>query len=1054
MMVPKRMLLPIALVMSSAVLFSHSAHAQTDDTRKEREEGKVLKMNDVDPAAAQSEEYRRLAREKRHQEMAFAKDLLAQDRMQGEAKAELMLRLADLYFEEGRDIYLTEMSDFEKKYDACFNDKTCRPETMSPDNTESRSWQAKSIKLYRLILENFPTFARADEATFYLASALQDTGDRKSALEEFTRLVKTYPESQYVPDSYVQIGEYYFDENQAYKALLAYQKATAYKDSDKWAFASYKLAWCFYNVGEYGKAIDTMKSVVAYSMVAEQAGQGSKSSNLQLQDEALKDLVRFFADAGEMDEAYDYFNKLGKKELIHSMLKRLAGTYFEQGKYEQCIQTYRRLIAEDPNSKSAPEYQNEIVQAYRKIGKKSETLEEIDRLRKTYGKSSAWARTNASNQEAIDAAMRFIEKNLRDVAIDYHTEAKKLPPGKQANETYELAYKAYSVYLLEFPNDQHTYEMRYAFGELLFKIKHYDEAFDQYMKVVEMDTKGQHSQFCAESAIFAADEMVKKERKEGKIQAADANNKTQALPLSDWETKMLAALDQYAKLFPSDTKTKNIIYKSAYLLYEKNQFKEASDRFRTVIAMDPKSREASQAANLILDSFALVEDWTNLKEVSKAFYDQQNLGDAEFKKETYNIYERASFKLIEETFKKDKDEVKAADGYMAFYAEFPKSEVADLALNNASVYYFNQKLRGKTMEARKALIDNFPKSKYYNDQVGALGFDYESIANFAEAANWYEKLFTLNKDHPSAPDAIYSAALFRRALGEPDKAIKDFQQYIAAYPTKENISSVRVEIGKIYEANQRWNEAANTYKEIFGAKDTSPYTGDQLMFARLHYGLALEKLGQQAKADAHYKETVDWYRKAATSGTTFTLGVDFVAEILFKQAEKQFQDFMALKIEGPKGKVSKKQEDQAVADNLKKKLQALGALEKTYAEIVGTGAGEWGLAALVRVGQANENMAQSLLNSHIPSYLTQDQIELYRMALEDNAYKPTEKAVTYYAAALDKSFELNLYDENTAFATRRLAELRPKDFPALDEGLLKPGYTSTAKKSASFEKSL
>ena len=51
-----------------------------------------------------------------------------------------------------------------------------------------------------------------------------------------------------------------------------------------------------------------MKSVVSYSQAAAQGG-----DKLTLYDEALKDLVRFFADAGEMNEAYDYFSRLGKK---------------------------------------------------------------------------------------------------------------------------------------------------------------------------------------------------------------------------------------------------------------------------------------------------------------------------------------------------------------------------------------------------------------------------------------------------------------------------------------------------------------------------------------------------------------------------------------------------------------------------------------------------------------------------------------------------------------------------------------------------------------------
>ena len=1042
-------LVPLALAFTASA-FGSTAHAQ-DDEREDREERRVLRADDVDELGQQSEEYRRLAREKRHEEMAFAKELLSRGTMQGEQKAEMMLRLADLYFEEGRDIYLSEMSAYEIEFDKCFNDPKCDPTQMKADNVESRKWQEKSIKLYRQILQNYPTFARADEATFYLASALQDIGEDKEALKEFTRLVKTYPESNYVPDAYVQIGEYYFDNNNAYKALLAYQKASAYRDSPKYAFALYKLAWCYYNVGEYGKAIDTMKSVVAYSMAAEEAGAGTKS-NIQLQDEALRDLVRFFADAGEMDEAYAYFNKLGKKELIRSMLKRLASTYFEQGKFEQCIQTYKRLIAEDPNSPDAPEYQDEIIQAYRKIGRKKETLAEIDKLRKTYGANSAWARANATNPDAVKDAQDYIERNLRSVALDFHAEAKKLGTGKAAKESYELAEQAYSVYLEEFPESKHSYEMRYAYGELLYTLKKFDDAYIQYMKVVEVDPKGKRSQFCAESAIFAAEEMVKIEKKEGKIVEATKDNKTEVLPLSDWEKNELKALDQYADLFPDDSKTRNMIYKSAYLLYNKNQFKEASDRFRVVIGMDPKSKEAMQAANLILDSFALIEDWANLKDVAKAFHDQESLGNPAFKKEVYNIYERASFKLIEVTFDEKKDENWAAEQYVAFYKEFPKSEVADLALNNASVYYYNQGRRAEAMEARLIIINEFPKSKFYTNQVGSLGFDYESMANFDAAAEWYEKLFSLDPKHENAKDAIYSAAYFRESAGDWEGAVKNYSAYIATYSDAENIQDVRITIAKLYETNKQYKQAATAYQKFFSEKEVEGKTPDQLMYARLHYGYCLT--AQKQSAEKHFNESIDWFNKSTAAGVEFTAGVEFVAEMMFRNAQKQYDAYAALKISGPKGKVSRKQEDKILTDQLVAKGKALQEVEKTYAAIIQTGAGEWGLAALVQLGRAYENMGESLENSHIPSYLTNDQIEFYRMDLEDRIYPQEEKAVAAYSAALEKSYEINLYNDNLAFATRRLGELRPHDFTGLEEQLLEPGYTSSSTKTATFEEGL
>ena len=45
---------------------------------------------------------------------------------------------------------------------------------------------------------------------------------------------------------------------------------------------------------------------------------------------------------------------------------------------------------------------------------------------------------------------------------------------------------------------------------------------------------------------------------------------------------------------------------------EIKNFEEAAEQFKLVIRMDPGSREAEQAANLILDSFVVNDDLVNL----------------------------------------------------------------------------------------------------------------------------------------------------------------------------------------------------------------------------------------------------------------------------------------------------------------------------------------------------------------------------------------------------------------------------------------------------------
>lgn len=1058
----------IGLALVTATPLAGIVPGGVNEASAEEGERRALNARQFDTNQNLSDEYARRAEEKRLQSIQFLKELLADPETQGDRKAEMMLRLADMYFQQGRYLYLNEMAAYDAAYDRCFNTQGCVTDTMKPENTASAEWQGKSIKLYEQILRNYPQYQRADEAIYYMASALQDTGNRKEAVKQYAKLVKMYPDSQYVPDAFVQIGEYYFDENNAYQALTAYQKAASFQNSDKYPFALYKLAWCYFNVGEYAKSIETMKGVVSYSMTAgEESAAGRK---LQLQDEALKDLVRFFADAGEMDEAYAYFNKLGKRDLIASMLKRLATMYFEQGKFDQSIETYRRLMAENPAASENPGYQAEIIKAYKKTGQREKTLEEINRMLKTYGRDSAWARSNASNQDAVREAGDLIERNLRQVAVDYHTDAKRYT-GEMAQRTWELAENAYNVYLSEFPQSVHAYEVRYAFAELLYKREKFDQAYTQYMTVVKIDPQGKHSRFCAESAIFAAEKMVKAEGG-GNISTTKVDANVAAQPLTGWEQNLVDSCAQYATLYPEDTKVRNVIYKSAYLLYNKFRFEEAADQFKRVIAMDPGSREAEQGANLILDSFVVREDWRNLKSNAKFYYDQQGLGSPKFKQEVYNIYERASFKLIEVDYQASQDHGKAADAFVAFFEEFPNSEVAAQSLNNASVYYHKVNRVADAMRIRHILVEDArfgAKTKYYYDQVAALGYDYETIADFAKAAHYYEMLFGLYPEQYKktkatdegaaealkviAKDALYSAALYRKAAGDWKAAIENYQQFVASFEDDDRVNDVKLAIGRVYEEQGQWAQASNVYLTFY-TKATPATPLEFTYFARLHYGQSLVKQNQGAKALKVYEETVKSYQAFIKGGGQPGVYTEFVAEMMYALAESSFQSFAAMPITGGPAGNNRRAEDKALETSLKAKTKAVIEMEQTYSAIVATGAGEWGLAAVVRLGQVYENMAETLKNSHIPSYLTADQRDIYNMAIEDKVYPLTEKAISAYTLALEKSYGLTLYNDNTAFATRQLGKLRPNDFPGLEEELITPRYTSQKSRSFTFEPAL
>ncbi len=1053
----RRAVMALALMFASAPLLTSMAYAQDEDDAART--GRGVKLRKFDEQANMNEQFALAAQQKRYQSIEQLKGLLSKG-VDGETKAEMMLRLADLYFQEGRYLYLKEMEAFDQQYEACFNTDGCNPDGLKANNTASRQWQEKSIKLYEGILRSYPRYTRADQATVYLGSAHKDLGNEEDAVDAFKRLVKLYPQSQFLPDAYVLIGEYYFTiKGDAFPALKAYLKASTFEDSPKYSFALYKLGWCYYNTADYQSAIDTMKRVIDYSMAQEQ-----NSSQLQLQDEALKDLVRFFADADQMDEAIAYFTKLGKKELVRATLKRLANMFYEQGKFERSIDMFRRLIADSPTEVDNPGYQVEIIRAYKKMDERQKTLDEINRLRSDYGTGSAWATANASNPEAVKDAQDTIEAELRKIATEYHTKSREYEKIRHPDtqQLRELAKTAYGTYLDIFPVNDKSYDVRYAYGELLYTMKDYAGAFDQYMMVVDIDPKGKYSRFCAESAVFAAEEQVKLEggtKVDMDTSAVKVTKDTPPQELTAWEQRFVDACLKYATLYPEDKKVKDMIYRSAFMLYKKYRFEEASKSFQAVIAMDPRSKEAVLGANLILDALAIKESWDALKSTAKNFYDQPGLGNSKFKEEVFLIYQNSSFKLIEVNYAADQDKGKAADGFVAFYEEFGhEAENAALALNNAAAYYAQANRVEDSMKVRHILVDdpNFgPKTKYYYDQIGYLGYDYEKVADAEKAAFFYEKLWSLYPAErekiaedkkadfdAKAADAIYSAAVYRKGLGQWEKGIEDYNQFVAAFPNDPRSPDVKIRVGRIYEENEKWQEAANVFQDYYKNPDANAPL-EFLYFARLHAGRAMDKMGKRRDRDRIYDETVALYDKYVKGGGAPGAHTEFVAEMMYELAQPKLDDYLTLRIQGRGPGSSQKAEDKAMKASLQKKAKALNETEQAFTAVVQTGAGEWGLAALVSLGKAYENMGESLRTGDIPHYLTEDQIELYSMAIEDRAYVQDEKAVNAYKLALEKSYDLTIYNENTAYATRSLGELRPEEFPGLQEQLLEPRYTSS-----------
>jgi tetratricopeptide (TPR) repeat protein len=256
----------------------------------------------------------------------------------------------------------------------------------------SYSFNREAIKIYREVLDGYPKLPNRDEVYFYLAYNLGEVGENKQAQNYYNALINTYPNSKYVPEAYLVQAEYYFYDDKFQPALDTYKKVLKYKGSEVYDLAVYKIAWCYFNLSNISLALKTMEQIAE--------GEQKTATELDLREEALRDIVVIFAYGGYHKEAPFYFKQIGGAENYRPMIKRLAGIYFAQGKNGYADELYKRLINEDPGDKENPEFRRRLVDIAKRLGRKEDVIIEASKLVRFYSDESKWSAKN-KNDKAI-----------------------------------------------------------------------------------------------------------------------------------------------------------------------------------------------------------------------------------------------------------------------------------------------------------------------------------------------------------------------------------------------------------------------------------------------------------------------------------------------------------------------------------------------------------------------------------------------------------------------------------------------------------------------------
>ncbi|MBK7858782.1 MAG: tetratricopeptide repeat protein [Archangiaceae bacterium] len=687
--------LALTFALSAAPSFAADAKKKgAPAAEKKKEEKKPASREEVRKGPAKFKdlpkledvERERIADQKRDESIESLKKIIPKIDEGSPQKAELYFQLSELYWEKSKYLYRKEMLKFqedEKKVDEAKN-RGEKVADAKEEHRESELYRSETMRFYDLILREFPSYDRKDEVLFALAYNLYEmssgliaegkageaTKKRDQAVKRYEELIKGYPNSKFIGDAYVQLGNHYFDvANNLTKAKEMYEKAFQNKEPKIKSYALYKLAWCDFNAGEHEKALKKLQDVIEYTEKQEK-----KKEFTDLKTEALNDSVTMFVQLNRADDAIAYYKaKAGKKKQL-TLTTRLAFQLADAGHHDNAIKTFRLMLNDNPVAEAAPDFtQQAIIKGYEGLRQRDNVKAETKKMAELYRPGSSWWKANESKKEVLRNGFSVAEEGMRTIVTEYHQEAQKT---KQA-VTYRLAGEIYKQYVDAFAtgddeafiSDQ-AFNLKFFYAEILWALEEWEPAAKNYDEVAGVQDPQPRK---GERGLQREVPPVGRVQRDPRVHEADQHRAQKRSvaelvekPLTKFEQALISAGDTYNKLYPKNADEIEVRYQAAVLYYDRNHFVEAAKRFTEVIGKWPEDKRSADAADLTMSVLEEKEEWEQLNKSSREFLANKKLvsakQNAEFAKRTAAIVEGSQYKYVDLViFKKEKNAKKAAE---------------------------------------------------------------------------------------------------------------------------------------------------------------------------------------------------------------------------------------------------------------------------------------------------------------------------------------------------------------------------------------------------------
>ncbi len=946
-----------------------------------------------------------------------------------------MFRLAELYYEKANDDFRLATETYRDEA------RRALAEGREPPPEPMKSY-APSIALYQRLITGFPDYRFTHGIYYLLAYCLGEMGQGQEAQAAYQTLIERFPDSAFVPEAWVRLGDWHFDEVAAdslQRSAQAFSKMYAFGEHPLFARAIYKLGWTYYRLDDFQNAVESFTRLLDhYVGLARQTGEKPSGD---VWPEAIQYTAISFADEkwGGVPKARAFYAALGGRSYEAEVFSRLGEVFFEETKYAQAVEAYKEVLARDPLSPDAPKVQSRIVLAWSRDRRFDLEAAERQALVKAFAEGTPWWEANKGDPDLVAQVRDLSEKSLLRAAGFHHAQAQQYKAeGKleAAVAEYRVAATAYGDYLGRFPHSKQAHELQYNHADCLYNALDFERAARTYAAVRDDPADDKYQSEAALSAVISWEGEVTRQERAGELPARKvllSTDRKEKEPVKAEELppvfqSLVRDSDVYLARLPGHEKAATIAYKAGEAFYKYNDFDESRCRFEEVVGRWPASEVAQFAANLIIESYLTMKDWKAVEEASARLQTLDVGRNASLNATLQKFKLGGRFNRAMEAMEAKRYE-DAATLFIALVQEDPRHEFADKALYNAASCYEGARRFESALRMYERISAEYPASTLADEALFRVGFNAENTYDFEKAVDRYQQLVDRYQTSKHRKDALYNAARALENLQRYDAAATAFARYAKAYPDAEDAARTQFHAALIYEKTQDWKREVAALQE-FNRRFARTKEHELMVQSQLKIALAQKELKDEKAARAGFAATVAEFAARGLKPETSVRAAAAAAEARFRLAEVEFVKYDAITLP-------------ATTDprKLKKALESKFAEAKRvaplYDEVGKYKRPDWILAAFYRKAFLLERLAQTIYEAPIPAEYKKAGMEEFLAAYQDGlaqfAQPYEDRAVVVYVEAIEAARKLHVKNEWTKKIGESLARYRPREYPVLKE---------------------